>query len=138
MDRQFARVVKGVDLRATAGNCARVRTPQLTSLLAFEHAQNLLVVGVPAGSFAVPSLFTNEIVFFGFDKYLFWGACQKQRRHYCVWLLTCLGHTLQLRGPNFLSLDIAFVHVDGYVFRHPNRKGAVSAPVLRGPPASLF
>ena len=28
---QFARVVKGVDLRSTAGNCARVRTPQLTS-----------------------------------------------------------------------------------------------------------
>ena len=28
--RQFARVVKGVDLRSTAGNCARVRTPQLT------------------------------------------------------------------------------------------------------------
>ena len=27
---QFARVVKGVDLRSTAGNCARVRTPQLT------------------------------------------------------------------------------------------------------------
>ena len=28
--RQFARVVKGVDLRSTAGNCAWVRTPQLT------------------------------------------------------------------------------------------------------------
>ena len=27
---QFARVAKGVDLRSTAGNCARVRTPQLT------------------------------------------------------------------------------------------------------------
>ena len=27
---QFARVVKGVDLRSTAGNCAWVRTPQLT------------------------------------------------------------------------------------------------------------
>ena len=30
---QFARVVKGVDLRSTAGNCAWVRTPQLTSIL---------------------------------------------------------------------------------------------------------
>ena len=28
--RQFARVVKGVDLRSTAGNCAWVQTPQLT------------------------------------------------------------------------------------------------------------
>ena len=28
---QFARVVKGVDLRSTTGNCAWVRTPQLTS-----------------------------------------------------------------------------------------------------------
>ena len=27
---QFARVVKGVDLRSTAGNCAWVRTPQLS------------------------------------------------------------------------------------------------------------
>ena len=27
---KFARVVKGVDLRSTAGNCAWVRTPQLT------------------------------------------------------------------------------------------------------------
>ena len=27
---QFARVVKGVDLRSTAGNCAWARTPQLT------------------------------------------------------------------------------------------------------------
>ena len=31
---QFARVVKGVDLRSTAGNCAWVRTPQLASLSA--------------------------------------------------------------------------------------------------------
>ena len=30
---QFARVVKGVDLRSTAGNCAWVRTPQLTNIL---------------------------------------------------------------------------------------------------------
>ena len=30
---QFARVVKGVDLRSTAGNCAWVRTPQLTKFL---------------------------------------------------------------------------------------------------------
>ena len=30
---QFARVAKGVDLRSTAGNCAWVRTPQLTFLL---------------------------------------------------------------------------------------------------------
>ena len=30
---QFARVVKGVDLRSTAGNCAWARTPQLTILL---------------------------------------------------------------------------------------------------------
>ena len=29
---QFARVVKGVDLRSTAGNCAWARTPQLTHL----------------------------------------------------------------------------------------------------------
>ena len=29
---QFARVVKGVDLRSTAGNCAWVETPQLTSV----------------------------------------------------------------------------------------------------------
>ena len=29
---QFARVVKGVDLRSTAGNCAWARTPQLTQL----------------------------------------------------------------------------------------------------------
>ena len=28
---QFARVVKGVDLRSTAGNCAWARTPQLTN-----------------------------------------------------------------------------------------------------------
>ena len=28
---QFARVVKGVDLRSTAGNCAWARTPQLTA-----------------------------------------------------------------------------------------------------------
>ena len=75
---KFARVVKGVDLRSTAGHCARVRTPQLTSLLAFEHAQNLLVAGVPAGSFAVPSLFTNEIVFFGFDKYVFGGHAKSK------------------------------------------------------------
>ena len=27
---QFARVVKGVDLRSTAGNCAWAQTPQLT------------------------------------------------------------------------------------------------------------
>ena len=27
---QFARVVKGVDLRSTAGNCAWARAPQLT------------------------------------------------------------------------------------------------------------
>ena len=32
---QFARVVKGVDLRCTAGNCAWVRTPQLT----FKHLE---------------------------------------------------------------------------------------------------
>ena len=32
IERQFARVAKGVDLRSTAGNCAWVRTPQLTSL----------------------------------------------------------------------------------------------------------
>ena len=31
-ERQFARVAKGVDLRSTAGNCAWVRTPQLTHL----------------------------------------------------------------------------------------------------------
>ena len=30
---QFARVVKGVDLRSTAGNCAWVRTPQLTGFM---------------------------------------------------------------------------------------------------------
>jgi hypothetical protein len=30
MHCQFARVAKGVDLRSTAGNCAWVRTPQLT------------------------------------------------------------------------------------------------------------
>ena len=35
IDRQFARVVKGVDLRSTAGNCAWVRTPQLT----FKHLE---------------------------------------------------------------------------------------------------
>ena len=29
---QFARVVKGVDLRSTAGNCAWARTPQLTHM----------------------------------------------------------------------------------------------------------
>ena len=29
---QFARVVKGVDLRSTAGNCAWAQTPQLTYL----------------------------------------------------------------------------------------------------------
>ena len=29
-ERQFARVVKGVDLRSTGGNSAWVRTPQLT------------------------------------------------------------------------------------------------------------
>ena len=29
---KFARVVKGVDLRSTAGNCAWVRTPQLAIL----------------------------------------------------------------------------------------------------------
>jgi hypothetical protein len=31
---QFARVVEGVDLRSTAGNCAWVRTPQLTLFVA--------------------------------------------------------------------------------------------------------
>ena len=31
--RQFAREVKGVDLRSTAGNCAWVRTPQLACIL---------------------------------------------------------------------------------------------------------
>ena len=30
---KFARVVKGVDLRSTAGNCAWVRTPQLVHCL---------------------------------------------------------------------------------------------------------
>ena len=30
LSSKFARVVKGVDLRSTAGNCAWVRTPQLT------------------------------------------------------------------------------------------------------------
>ena len=30
---QFARVVKGLDLRSNAGNCAWVRTPQLAYLL---------------------------------------------------------------------------------------------------------
>ena len=29
---EFARVVKGVDLRSTAGNCAWARTPQLTGI----------------------------------------------------------------------------------------------------------
>ena len=33
---QFARVVKGVDLRSTAGNCAQVRTPQLTHCLGLQ------------------------------------------------------------------------------------------------------
>ena len=32
---QFARVVKGVDLRSTAGNCAWARTPQLTLILMY-------------------------------------------------------------------------------------------------------
>ena len=37
---QFARVVKGVDLRSTAGNCAWVRTPQLTSnILDFSNTE---------------------------------------------------------------------------------------------------
>ncbi len=30
VNSQFARVVKGADLRSAAGNCARVQTPQLT------------------------------------------------------------------------------------------------------------
>ena len=36
---QFARVVKGVDLRSTAGNCAWARTPQLTHVHASRGGQ---------------------------------------------------------------------------------------------------
>ena len=36
---QFARVAKGVDLRSTAGNCAWVRTPQLTG-----HVMHVIAV----------------------------------------------------------------------------------------------
>ena len=39
--RQFARVVKGVDLRSTARTCAWVRTPQLTKLMYFDAAKML-------------------------------------------------------------------------------------------------
>ena len=38
---QFARVVKGVDLRSTGGNSAWVRTPQLTVLEQLECLQSL-------------------------------------------------------------------------------------------------
>ena len=41
---QFARVVKGVDLRSTAGNCAWARTPQLAHVFAC-----LLLMQVPEG-----------------------------------------------------------------------------------------
>ena len=40
---QFARVVKGVDLRSTEGNFAWVRTPQLTRRLRFEGPCRLVV-----------------------------------------------------------------------------------------------
>ena len=48
---QFARVVKGVDLRSTAGNCAWVQTPQLTCdvrefryLFIVVHSLSLVIV----------------------------------------------------------------------------------------------
>ena len=37
--RQFARAVKGVDLRSTAGYCAWVRTPQLTFIPEVEQVE---------------------------------------------------------------------------------------------------
>ena len=42
-ESQFARVVKGVDLRSTEGNFAWVRTPQLTRLWHFEGPCRLVV-----------------------------------------------------------------------------------------------
>jgi hypothetical protein len=41
---QFARVVKGVDLRSTGGNSAWVRTPQLTSVLSHSHWRSAGVI----------------------------------------------------------------------------------------------
>ena len=39
---QFARVVKGVDLRSIAGNCAWARTPQLTFSPAMQLTHSVL------------------------------------------------------------------------------------------------
>ena len=41
---QFARVVKGVDLRSTAGNCAWVRTPQLTIFLCISFSLSFFLL----------------------------------------------------------------------------------------------
>ena len=41
-NRQFARVVKGVDLRSTAGICAWVQTPQLTLWQCTLHIEQCL------------------------------------------------------------------------------------------------
>ena len=41
---QFARVVKGVDLRSTAGNCAWVRTPQLTIFLCMSFSLSFFLL----------------------------------------------------------------------------------------------
>ena len=49
---QFARVVKGVDLRSTAGNCAWVRTPQLTC---FKTKQGKLVFKASAHTVVIPA-----------------------------------------------------------------------------------
>ena len=48
--RKFARVVKGVDLRSTAGNCAWVRTPQLACKVFWDYIR-ALSSRVPRGSF---------------------------------------------------------------------------------------
>ena len=44
---QFARVVKGVDLRSTAGNCAWARTPQLTGPPSLHSAARMVHPTLP-------------------------------------------------------------------------------------------
>ena len=64
---QFARVVKGVDLRSTAGNCAWARTPQLTHLPAgclashcrWKHLQHLAFYAQPKPDEAGPAHTTH-------------------------------------------------------------------------------
>ena len=72
MHSQFARVVKGVDLRSTAGNCAWAQTPQLTAAPSMIRRIRLpgLVFRVPrfSGSPSPPLLEQRELFAGGLES----------------------------------------------------------------------